>query len=338
MPKRNLAEWYYQLEEDYDEQYLPASIRRQKLPKWPLHPEPEVVEQQDGNESFDFTYPASRFERTWLLESLGSFYYHRWIDDVLRIVKGGKEATVYLCQGAAAVDHKLVAAKVYRPRRIRNLKNDHLYREGRQDLDADGHPVIDDGRLHAMRKKTSYGMELLHTSWIEHEVAALKLLHAAGADVPKAYESDSNAILMTYIGDETLSAPTLNTIRLERDEAQPLFERVARNIEIMLAHGKVHGDLSAYNILYWDGEITLIDFPQVISPEENRSAFRIFERDVTRVCEYFTRQGVPTRPRRLAADLWTAYHYRMIPEVHPALLDDQDEQDVAYWKSINQQS
>ncbi len=47
---------------------------------------------------------------------------------------------------------------------------------------------------------------------------------------------------------------------------RPLYERLLRNIEIMLEHGIVHGDLSAYNVLYWEGQITLIDFPQVVSP------------------------------------------------------------------------
>jgi RIO kinase 1 len=342
MPKRNLPQWYYQLEDDFDEKYLPASLRREQQPKWPLHPARQIVEQQDGRESFNFTYPASRFERTWLLESLGSFYMHRWIDDVLRIIKGGKEASVYLCQGAAAVGDQLVAAKVYRPRQIRNLRNDHLYREGRVDLDAEGHQIFDDGMLHAMRKKTQFGLELLHTSWVEHEFTTIQMLHEAGADVPAVYASEHNAILMEYIGEEGAPAPPLNTVRLDPNEAPALFERVLRNIEIMLSKERIHGDLSAFNILYWDGAITLIDFPQAVHPEQNRSAYRIFERDVVRVCEYFAgqRRGwvsgaknlSPLHPRKLAADLWTAYRYRLQPEIDPALLDAEDEDDVAYWK------
>jgi RIO kinase 1 len=101
----------------------------------------------------------------------------------------------------------------------------------------------------------------------------------------------------------------------------------------MLAHGRVHADLSAYNILYWEGEIIFIDFPQAISPSENRNAYRIFERDVTRICEYFIRQGVPSDPRRLAAKLWTAFRYPFRQEIHPSLLDGEDEKDRAYWRN-----
>ena len=32
----------------------------------------------------------------------------------------------------------------------------------------------------------------------------------------------------------------------------------------------VHGDLSPHNILYWQGEAKLIDFPQVSDPRFNR--------------------------------------------------------------------
>ena len=136
---------------------------------------------------------------------------------------------------------------------------------------------------HAMAKRTDYGQELLHTSWIAHEYKTLQALFDAGLDVPRPLANANNAILMSYIGGDEVPAPTLNSVSLGRKEAQRLFERVIHNVEGMLDQWRIHADLSAYNILYWDGEITLIDFPQAIEPESNRNAFRIFERDVVRV-------------------------------------------------------
>jgi RIO kinase 1 len=72
----------------------------------------------------------------------------------------------------------------------------------------------------------------------------------------------------------------------------------------MLAHGVIHGDLSAYNVLYWEGRITLIDFPQVTYVATNRNARAIFERDVMRMCEYFLAQGIRIQPNQIAAELW----------------------------------
>jgi RIO kinase 1 len=296
----------------------------------------ELAVQIDTEDSFDFSYHASRHERVWIVDSLGGFYDGQWVDDVLRLIKGGKEAHVYQCLANPSVTglgQPYIAAKVYRPRKFRNLKNDHLYREGRQNLDADGRGITDDGMQHAMAKRTTYGLELLHTSWIVHEYKTLQVLHQAGLDVPRPLATADNAILMSYIGDEEVPASTLNGVSLGRKEAQRLFERVLHNIEGMLAHRRIHADLSAYNILYWDGEITLIDFPQAIEPEANRNAYRIFERDVIRVCDYFSRQGVKANPPQLAAGLWKAHHYHQIPDVHPGLLNPEDEKDQAYWRT-----
>jgi RIO kinase 1 len=222
---------------------------------------------------------------------------------------------VYLCRSDETVTAKFLAAKIYRPRKFRNLKNDHLYREGRGELGADGLALLDGGMQHAMRKRTAYGLELLHASWIAHEVKTLNLLHAAGADVPEVYASGDNAILMEYIGDEDLAAPTLNTLKLGMREASVLFERALLDIEIMLANQRVHGDLSAFNIFYWRRNITLIDFPQAISPHENRNAYWIFQRDVRRICEYFIAQGVRCDAAKIARDMWTAHHLKISPSL-----------------------
>jgi RIO kinase 1 len=72
----------------------------------------------------------------------------------------------------------------------------------------------------------------------------------------------------------------------------------------MLAAGVVHGDLSAYNVLYWQGRLTIIDFPQMVDPHDNPEAYALFQRDLARVCAFFERLGVPSQPDRLARDLW----------------------------------
>src|SRR5215208_4909260 len=189
--------------------------------------------QDDSRRNFKFTYSAARFEEGWLLDSLGDFYEHQWITDVLMRLKGGKEASVYLSRSGPAIEKPLVAAKVYRPRSLRNLKNDAQYRTGRVDLDEAGHVIVKDGDLHAMQKRTAYGEELRHQSWIAYEFQTLEMLHAAGADVPKPYVMEKNAILMDYIGDLDVAAPTLNSVTLEREEVSPLYDRVIENIDLL---------------------------------------------------------------------------------------------------------
>ena len=258
---------------------------------------------------FQPTYQPARFEAIWLLDSLRVFYDQGLIVDVLSQVKGGKEASVYLCKANPDTGLDLLAAKVYRPRKFRNLSNDTMYREGREILSSEGGIVKrrDSRAMRAMKKKTDFGAELLHGSWLSYEFGTLQRLHGMGAAVPKPIASGENAILMEYMGDARMAAPVLHSVTLEPAERQPLFAEVMRNITLMLKHELVHGDLSAFNILYWEGKVSLIDFPQVTMAVSNRNAYKIFLRDVTRVCEYFRGQGIATNPTAMAEKLWWDY-------------------------------
>lgn len=256
-------------------------------------------------QAFMPTFSSSRHEREWILTYLGSFYDQQLITDVLARVKGGKEANVYCCQAFPGLGADLVAAKIYRPRLMRNLRNDAVYREGRRVIDGSGKDVLNDRALHAVRKGSSYGKELAHTSWLGHEFQTLELLHKAGADVPRPYASGPNTILMEYMGEAHNPAPTLNEVHLSsRAEAKRIYERLIRNVDILLDCSRIHGDLSAYNVLYWEGEFRIIDFPQAIDPQDNRNAFQILRRDLTRLSEYFERYGLVSRPDSLARHMW----------------------------------
>jgi RIO kinase 1 len=318
--------------ESYEEQFNPLQVdrqarrkRRSKTSHMPKISESEIVEaaaETIGMEGgFQTSYRPSLYESTWLMQSLREFYQQELINDVEALIKGGKEANVYRCAAHPATGETWLAVKVYRPRMFRNLRNDHRYRQGRSTLMPDGRPVrARDTRLKkAMAGKTNLGKQMAHISWLMHEYTTLQLLYEAGGDVPRPVAAAENAILMSYIGDNAGAAPALNEITLAREEVQPLFEKVLENITLMLAYGRVHGDLSAYNILYWEGELTLIDFPQVVNSQVERGtrhaldsspnpdAYDILSRDVARVGDYFGRYGLLVDGQALAADLWSQY-------------------------------
>lgn len=319
--------------DDYELMYDPdvaAAERRSKDAKF-ARPKPkkkadkqiiaELSNEADTRDRvFQTTYQPARFEEIWLRDSLNPFYEMDLITDVLAIVKGGKEANVYRCVGGPAAP-ALVAAKVYRPRQFRNLSNDAMYREGREVLGGDGKVVKKNEHrtMRAIGKKTGFGVQVAHTSWLMYEFNTLKSLYAAGAAVPEPISVAENAILMAYVGSRHIAAPTLHEVRLEYAEARRLFDQVIHNIETMLAAGWIHGDLSAYNILYWEGEITLIDFPQVTNAVGNSNARFILTRDVQRVCDYFTLQGLTINARGLADHLWYRFEKRSEKELQADL-------------------
>lgn len=280
----------------------------------------EMAEITGLDEDFNTSYQLSRHEEGWLLASLHPFYSQGLITDVVAKIKGGKEASVYRCVAHPATGATWLAAKVYRPRMFRNLRNDKMYRQGRPTLAENGRPVkaTDTRLMRALGKKSDFGVHVEHTSWLMYEYTTLERLYQAGAAVPRPIAAGQNAILMTYYGDEQMAAPTLNEVALEPDEAGPLFREVMRNVELMLRDGRIHGDLSAYNILYWDGQAILIDFPQVVNSrvsnsthaygnQVNPDAYHILARDITRVCEYFAEQGVNCDPGFIMRQLWQRY-------------------------------
>ena len=307
---------YESYESYFDPMKTDRGARRKRKPKVKHQPKKShaqivenIVDAEGLEGGFATTYVPGLFEEGWLLTSLRSFYDQALITDVLARVRGGKEANVYRCTAHPTTGFSLLAAKVYRPRMFRNLRNDKLYREGRQVLRVEGGAVKENDRrtMRALDQGSAYGAELAHTSWLMHEYRALETLHAAGAAVPRPVAVSENAILMGYAGDESLAAPALSDVALGTDEAHILYEEIVRNIRIMLRHGIIHGDLSPYNILYWDGRVTIIDFPQVVDIGRNRQAASILHRDIVRVCEYFSAQGVDCDGDALFERLWGRY-------------------------------
>lgn len=233
------------------------------------------------------------------LDALDTFIDDGWIDEPFELIKSGKEATVYRCASGPRLDQAFLAVKVYRSRNARRFKNDAVYQAGR---------VITNRRSRlAFAKKTAFGREFQAGSWTESEFQTLKLLHAAGADVPRPITRSTEALLMEYAGDAESPAPMLSGVTLEPAEAQPLFERLLQNVELWLACDRIHADLSPFNVLYWQGRLTVIDFPQAVDPRFNPNAFALLERDIEHICRYFGRYGVQADAARLASNLWRRF-------------------------------
>ncbi len=320
---------------DAEELYLdPGRRRPRRLNDRHLH-RPKVDRRQvrasvqgDGHQSaatdlvLASGLDASSEERAYLEEQLTPFFRQKKIVSVLRRVKGGKEANVYCCVAHPETGLELIAAKVYRPREFRNLKNDSIYRQGRALLNAKGEAIdlTKDWRLRkAIAGKSRKGLEVTQASWVAYEYQTIARLQKAGVSVPTPIANSAHAFLMEYWGEIGLPAPTLHLIHLEPAEAQRLFKQTLNDIGVMLRLGVIHGDLSAYNILYWEGQTAIIDFPQVVDPAANPDARTIFGRDVERVCSYFARFGVRADARAISRELWAARS--ATPEPSPSDLD-----------------
>ena len=230
---------------------------------------------------------------------LSSFFADEWIVGEPIVVKSGKEATVYRCRAHPRTGHTWLAAKVYRPRESRGFKRDGIYQQGRTTLVA----RVD----RAIAKRTKFGQEMQFQQWIGMEYATLGRLHSAGADVPQPLAFAESAMLMEYIGDADGPAPHLHSITFDREQAQYHFHRLLRNVTLWLCHDRIHGDLSGYNVLYWNGAATVIDFPQSVDPQANEAALELLERDIANLYAVFAGYDVVADPGRIAHSLWARY-------------------------------
>jgi RIO kinase 1 len=231
------------------------------------------------------------------------------IERVIRPIKSGKEASVHLCRAnPRTTGEELAALKIYHPLDRRDFRDESIYRDGE---------FIKERRIRvALDKRTRFGREVQGGIWVNREWETLQALSEARAPVPRPIEVTDRAILMSYIGDEDESAPQLHRYRVQdQAEAEELLEQCIRAIERMLFHDVIHGDLSPFNVLVWEGRICVIDLPQAVDPKKNRHAESLLARDVARVCEHFARRGAFRDAAATSTDLWTAWTFAdLVPE------------------------
>ncbi len=231
------------------------------------------------------------------------------IDGVIRPLKQGKEASVHLCRAnPRTTGHELAALKFYHPLDRRDFRDETLYRAGE---------FIKERRVRvALEKKTRFGREVRGGLWVYREWETLCKLEGTKVPSPDPIASTDDAILMTYIGDFDVAAPRLHEFRPSSpDELEGLWIQLLGAIEHMLFHDVVHADLSPYNVLVWEGKLTLIDVPQAVDPKLNSHAQDFLTRDVQRLGSWLDRAGFHQPWEAIAGDLWTGWlHADLVPD------------------------
>jgi RIO kinase 1 len=244
----------------------------------------------------------TRDEQPILYAMLDSFLDSGVISEVMEFVKGGKEASVFRCRAGGDLSREtFYAAKVYRPRKYRRFRNDAPYQNGRV--------ILSSRARRAVAKRSDFGHEVHQGLWVAAEYETHQMLYAAGVDVPRPVACNGGVILMEWIGDADVAAPQLKDVRLHPplDQPRALLDRLLRNVELLLAHNRIHGDLSAFNVLYWNGRVTLIDFPQSVDPRMNSESYMLLYRDIDNLCRHFAKYGVEANATRIAGKLWEGF-------------------------------
>ena len=218
------------------------------------------------------------------------------IDAVLRPLKSGKEAAVYVVRCGDEVR----CAKVYKDMAQRSFQQRVQYQEGRK--------VRGSREARAVGKASRYGRKQQETAWKNTEVDALYQLRDAGVRVPEPHGYFHGVLVMDLVTDaDGFAAPRLGEVELSRAQALDFHQVLLRQVVRMLCCGLIHGDLSAYNVLVGPDGPVLIDFPQVVSAGGNNAARTMLLRDVNNLTASLGRWAPELLDTWYGEELWALF-------------------------------
>ncbi|XP_050225331.1 uncharacterized protein LOC126674849 [Mercurialis annua] len=188
-------------------------------------------------------------------------------------ISTGKEANVY---HATKPDGQEFAVKVYKTSilvfkdRDRYVQGDYRFRYGYC--------------KHNPRKMVK--------TWAEKEMRNLLRIKAAGIRCPTPYLLRLHVLVMEFIGKTGCAAPRLKDAALSLDKLREGYVEMIIAMRTLYQKCKlVHGDLSEYNILYYEGHLYIIDVSQTVDLDHPR-ALDFLREDCVHVSDFFKKNGV----------------------------------------------
>jgi RIO kinase 1 len=237
----------------------------------------KTVEKRDKMLVHDFSSERATLEEVFD-QSTRIVLYHFLssgiLDEVHGVVSAGKEARVYWGKNK---EGKELAVKIYLTSSAEFLKGMHKYIEG-------------DRRF----KNVKHNTRSLIFTWAQKEFRNLEQASRAKVPVPKPIAVEKNVLVMEFIGKDGVSAPSMK----EQSPSAPekvynllltYLKRLYRKADL------VHGDLSEYNIMVWNGRLVLFDMSQSV-PTSHPLAEFLLRRDLENVNRFFSRLGVKVLP------------------------------------------
>lgn len=192
------------------------------------------------------------------------------IGDIFGAVKAGKESRLYW---GKTPNEEEIAIKIY-------LTTSAEFKRGMLPY------IMGDPRFKKIKRDT----RSLVYAWALKEFKNLSSAYGAGVRVPRPIAVKKNVLLMEFIGKDGMSAPLMKEAEL--GDPKQIFRRLLADLKKLFRKAKlVHGDLSEYNVMVWDGKPVIFDLSQTV-PLEHPNAELLLKRDLKNLHRFFTKQGV----------------------------------------------
>lgn len=128
--------------------------------------------------------------------------------------------------------------------------------------------------------------------WAEKEFRNQSRLLDAGIPAPIPLLLKPPVLIMSFFGKDGWPAPRLKDAALSVGRLSKAYFNVCIIMRKMFHIAKlVHGDLSEYNMLYWNGRVVIIDVSQSVE-DHHPMASDFLRRDCANVNDFFKRSGV----------------------------------------------
>jgi RIO kinase 1 len=232
-----------------------------------------TVERRDRMLVHDFSSERATLEEVFDQATLMVVYdlLNRGVlDEVHGVVNAGKEARVYWGKDKGGKD---LAVKIYLTASAEFKKGMVKYIEG-------------DYRFKGVKHDT----RSLIYAWAQKEFRNLQQASRARVRVPKPVAVERNVLVMEFIGEDGVHAPSLK--EQVPEDAEGVYGVLLTHLERLYRKADlVHGDLSEYNVMIWKGKPVVFDMAQAV-PTSHPMAGDFLRRDLANVNRFFSRLGV----------------------------------------------
>ncbi|MFW9832320.1 MAG: serine protein kinase RIO [Candidatus Thorarchaeota archaeon] len=233
------------------------------------------IERRDKMLDHDFSSERATLEEVFDQATrlvIYGFFKRGVLFEVHGVVNAGKEARIYWGKNKEGKD---LAVKIYLTSSAEFRKGMLKYIEG-------------DYRFKGVKKDTR---SLIYT-WAQKEFRNLQQAFQAKVRVPEPIAVKDNVLVMEFIGENGVHAPSLKEQPPEKPSET--YDRLIKYLALLYGKAKlVHGDLSEYNIMLWRGNPVIFDMAQAV-PLTHPMAEFFLSRDIANLNRYFSHLGVAT--------------------------------------------